>query len=414
MTKRLRIIVVAMLVMLAGAWVGAFAGSRLAWEFAPDLPSGAAAGRLKETAFPGLQVYGGGNAKIIEPYGDGEGIRYGSVGYWVKHTTATQDVAAYSAGVRQRLTAAGWTVHDYDVATPEALVDGGNAYDATFWATRPGLVLSFSDHFWTGRPAYDSTGAAAFDLWRQEPSWMPAAAWGGAIGGAAIVLLLTMWVYRRARPAARGPLTVGALVSVALMLPSTLTPGQETPMDGPWWGGFYYFGLGPAVLAAIICGAILLYALTREPAVRATVRFLARRPRVVGAVALVALLAAVLPWGLRMAGVPPCEPSGLPAEARDSTHVKIFVSNTSTPQERALIDAAIFRSRAGSLGELVWEPSSSGFRETYCGGGPVPDEAVATLPYYFDVDLSNTATFPALTDEVAGLAGVVAVRRTAD
>ncbi|GLY97228.1 hypothetical protein [Actinoplanes sp. NBRC 103695] len=416
MTKRIRIIVVAALVMVAGGWVGAFLAERTAWRYAPDLPSGAAAGRLTQTAFPGLRVYGGGNARIIERYGDGDGIRYGSAGYWVKHTAATQDVAAYSAGVRDRLTAAGWAVHDYRVTTPEPLDDGGNAYEATFWATRPGLVLAFSDHYWTGRPSYDSTGAAAFDLWRQPPSWMPAVAWGGAIGGALLALLLTMYVRRRAHPALRGLLAGGAVTAVVLLLPSTVAPGQETPLDSPWWGGFYYFGLLPAMLSAIIAGAMLLSAVAQEPFVRAGFRFLARRPRALAGVAVALLLAALAPWAVRQAGVMPCHPTGLPAEqpeATDSTHIKIFVSNTSTPQERALIDAAIFRSRAGSLGELVWEPGSAGFRDTYCGGGPVPASAVASLPYYFDVDLANPANYPALAEEVGGLAGVLAVRRAA-
>lgn len=422
MMRRKRIVVVAVLVMLAGAWVGAFAGTRAGWEFAPDLPSGAEAEELRFTAFPGLQVWGGGNAKIIELYGDGEGIRYGSVGYWVKHTDATKDVATYAAGARERLAGAGWTIHDFQVAAPEELVDGGAEYKASFWATRPGLVLNFSDHYWTERPAYDSSGAAAFDLWRAPPSWMVAFTVGGAIGGALLGLLLTLWVLRRTAriPGSRSALGRSAVVGVVLLLPTTLTPGQEQPRDSPWWGGFYYLGLVPAVLAATIFGAILLFAAAQYPAVRALPGLVRRRPGTVAAVALVALLAAVtpavLPAVLRQVDVghPPCRPAGLPAEspgAAAGTRVKIFVSNTSTPQERALIDAAIFRSRAGSLGELIWQPDSAGFRETYCGGGRVPAAAAASLPYYFEMDLSNTATFPALTEEVNGLAGVVAVQR---
>ncbi len=265
------VVVYAALVMLAGAYLGAFAGHRAGWEFAPDLPSGQRAERLAATLFPGLHVWGGGDAELFTPHDDGEGIRYGSAGYRVRHTAATRDVGAYSAGVRDRLAAAGWTVHDYAVHEPEDLIDGGAEYRASFRATSPGLVLAFSDHHWTQRPAYDSDGAAAFDLWRAPPPWLTAAGGG--------------------------------------------------------------------------------------------------------------------------------------------THVKIFVSNTSSPQERALIDAAIFRSRAGSLGELVRQPDSPGFRDTYCGGRRVPREAVAALPYYFDVELAGAATFPALVAEVQGLPGVVAIQR---
>ncbi|MFG1603241.1 hypothetical protein [Actinoplanes sp. NPDC049265] len=417
MTRRIRIIVVAVLIALAGAWVGAFAGSRLALEFTPDLPSGAAAEELRFTAFPGLRVYGGGNAPIIEPFGDGEGVKYGSVGYWVKHTEATRNVAAYSAGVRDRLAAAGWDIHDYRVVEPEPLVDAGAEYDARFWATRPGLVLSFSDHYWSGRQSYDSNGAAGFELWRQPPAGVTAATWGGAAAGALLVLILAVWVHRSAHPPARGLLKVGAVTCFVLLLPSTLRPGEETPMDSPWWGGFYDLGRGPAVLAAIVAGVMILYAVARRPAVHTLARGIVQHRRIAGATVLVALLAAVLPWALSgtAATAQPCHPTGPPPEspeARDGTHVKIFVSNTSTPQERALVDAAIFRSNAGSLGELIWQPDSEGFRQTYCGGGKVPAAAVATLPYYFDMDLANAATYPALTDELQGLAGVVAVRRS--
>jgi hypothetical protein len=416
------VIVLALLVMLAGAYVGAFAASRVGLEYAPGVPSGPEAEQLSATAFPGLQVWGGGEAEAIEAFGDGEGVRYGAVSYWVKHTDATQDVAAYTAGARDRLAAAGWQIRDFQAAAPEPLVDGGAAYEASFWATRAGLVLSFSDHYWTGRPAYDSTGAAAFELWRTPPPWLTSVAWGGAIAGALLGLLLTVWVSRRTARvrSAGGPLAAATVAALILLLPSLLAPGEEQPMDSPWWGGFYHLGRGPAILSAAITILILLYAAAQYPASRAALGFLAgqvrRRPKVAAAVLALALFAAVLPATMRQLGVgyPQCRPTGIPAEpaaAGTSKHVQIFVSNTATAEQRGLIDAAIFRSRAGSLGELVWRPDSAGFRDTYCAGGRVPASAVATLPYYFDMDLSNTATFPALLAEVNGLAGVLAVQR---
>ncbi len=72
------VVVYAVLVMLAGAYLGAFATHRIGWEFAPPLPSGQPAARLSATAFPGLQVWGGGDAELFVPQDDGEGIRYGS------------------------------------------------------------------------------------------------------------------------------------------------------------------------------------------------------------------------------------------------------------------------------------------------------------------------------------------------
>jgi hypothetical protein len=333
----------------------------------------------------------------------------------------TKDVATYAAGVRDRLAAAGWTIHDFEVAAPEPMVDGGAEYAATFWATRPGLVLNFSDHYWTERAAYDSPGAAVFDLWRAPPPWADTAMWGGAVAGALLALIVTVWVRRRAGRSA--PVLAGlAVVGVALLLPSTLAPGEEQPMDSPWWGGFYYLGMPPALLSAVITVGIVLFTVARYAPVRGAlgaVVAVARRWRMAAAaVVVVALVVAVLPATMRWAGAgyPPCSPAGVPAEppaeqARANTHVKIFIANTTTDQERALIDAAIFRSRAGSLGELIWQPDSAGFRDTYCGGGPVPASAVASLPYYFDMELANTTYFPALLEEVDGLAGVLAVHR---
>ena len=68
-------------------------------------------------------------------------------------------------------------------------------------------------------------------------------------------------------------------------------------------------------------------------------------------------------------------------------------------------------SSSASSASCFWRPDSAGFRETYCNGGPVPASAVAALPHYFDMDLANPAYYPALLEEVTGLAGVVAVQR---
>ena len=421
------VVVLAVLVMLAGAYLGAFAAHRIGWEFAPALPSGQQAARLSATAFPGLHVWGGGDAELFADQDDGEGIRYGSAGYWVKHTAETRDVGAYSAGARDRLAGAGWTIHDYRVSDPEELVDGGAEYRASFWATSPGLVLSFSDYYWTGRPAYDSDGAAAFDLWRAPPPWLTPLALLGAAVGALAGWLLTCWVSRRTEPIRdSGPsLAVATTVALVLLLPGmVLTSGNSRPPDNPWWSGFRYLGFVPAMLSAAIAAVLLVATAAQAPAVRRAASAIATRvrhhPRRAAGVLLVAVLAALAPGALREASAfqSPCHPTGVPAAPAAPTsagpaRVQIFVSNASSPQERALIDAAIFRSRAGSLGELVWRPDSAEFRDTYCGGRPVPADAVATLPYFFDVELHHTATFPALVAEVQGMPGVVAIQYAA-
>ncbi len=430
------VVVVALLVAVAGGYLGAVAGSLIGWQFAPPLPSGARADHLKATAFPGLHVWGGGDAELFQPHDDGEGIRYGSAPYWVKHTDATRDVATYSAGVRDRLSAAGWHIHDYAVAAPESLIDGGEERRASFWATHDGLVLHFQDYHWTQRPSYDSDGAAAFDLWRAEPPWVPGVTWAGALAGAVIAWFAAGWVSRRLEPVpGSGPLLViGTAFALLLLLLSTMRSVRDVPND-PWWSGFVFLGTLPVLMAGIIALCMLGFAAAQplppdQPPgpVRRTVRRLRspllrllalgrRRPRhtavTAGLVAVTALgMAVALRPGGPVAG--PCRPSGPPAAGAPSdTNVKIFVAPTSTADERNYISAAIFRSRAGSLGEFVWDPDSPEYRATYCDGARVPDEAVAGLPYFFDVELANAATYPALLEEVEGLPGVVAVQHAA-
>jgi hypothetical protein len=430
------VVVFALLVAVAGGYLGAFAAARIGWEFAPALPTGARADQLKATAFPGLHVWGGGDAELFVPQDDGEGIRYGSAGYWVKHTDATRDVAAYSAGARDRLAVAGWRVRDYAVADPESLIDGGEERRASFWATHDGLVLHFTDHYWTQRPSYDSDGAAAFDLWRAEPPWLPAVTWAGALAGAVIAWFAAGWVSRRLEPVpGSGPLLgAGATFALILLLPSTLRPGSDVPND-PWWSGFLYFGAGPALMSGVLAVCMLGSAVAQPlPAdqppgpLRGTLRRLRspllrllalgrRRPRRAAVLAGLAAVAAIGGTPALRPGGPaaaPCHPTGPPAASATSrTNVKIFVATTSTAEERNYISAAIFRSRAGSLGEFVWDPGSPEYRATYCGGARVPDEAVAGLPYFFDVELANAATYPALLEEVDGLPGVVAVQHAA-
>jgi hypothetical protein len=425
------VVVIALLVAIAGGYLGAFAASRIGWEYAPALPSGAQADQLKATVFPGLHVWGGGDAELFVPQDDGEGIRYGSAGYWVKHTDATRDVSTYSAGVRDRLTAAGWQVRDYAVADPETLVDGGEERNASFWATRDGLVLHFADYHWTQRPSYDSDGAAAFDLWRAAPPWLPGVTWAGALAGAVLAWFAAGWVSRRLEPVpGSGPsLATAATFALLLLLPSTLRPASDVPND-PWWSGFLHLGTAPALMAAVLALCMLGFAAAqplpadqrpgplrrslrrlRAPLLRllAVARRRPRRTAVAAVLAAVAVTGVVVRPGVSAAA--PCHPTGPPAaSATSDTNVKVFVATTSTAEQRNYISAAIFRSRAGSLGTFVWDPGSPQYRATYCGGARVPDEAVAGLPYFFDVELANAATYPALVEEVRGLPGVVAIQ----
>ena len=132
------IVVLALFVALAGGLLGAAGANRLGWHAVEPLPAGAEAAGIRDTVFPGLTVWGGGDAADIVSQSDGEGIEYGYAVSWVKHTSATRDVAAYTAGVRARLEAAGWTVTGVDPPLDETGVVGANAADRfeSFTATR--------------------------------------------------------------------------------------------------------------------------------------------------------------------------------------------------------------------------------------------------------------------------------------
>src|SRR6185503_2423947 len=103
-----------------------------------------------ETVFPGMTVWGGGDAALFVRTNDGEGIQYGYADYWVKHTPATREVDTFTLAVRDRLRAAGWQIRS-DVAPDLVPGEAGEVkaqkerYTRTFWATRDGLALQFSD-----------------------------------------------------------------------------------------------------------------------------------------------------------------------------------------------------------------------------------------------------------------------------
>jgi hypothetical protein len=107
--------------------------------------------------------------------------------------------------------------------------------------------------------------------------------------------------------------------------------------------------------------------------------------------------------------VPPAEPE--PADTRLSRVARVFVSPHATPDQRNLIQAAIFRVTASVGSNFTWDPGTSEFQGTYCGDAAFPMSAVPRLAYFFTVWFSSPGAYPALVAEVGAMPGVVAVQR---
>ncbi|WP_305787179.1 hypothetical protein [Symbioplanes lichenis] len=304
------------------------------------------------------------------------------------------------------------------------MVDRGETSGARFWAERDGLVLGFDNGLWSGMPAYDADGGITLSLRRAAPSWLGWFTWPGAVLGGILTWFLAAGVSRRLDAAgASGPFA-GLLTGVALLLQlpaMMLWPVPDVPGDAPFWAGYGSFGVGAAVLGLLPAGLLVAAALL--PALRRAFGWARRRPRLAGtgsAVVVLGVAAALLVPPLvssSSAALSQCRPAPGPppaapeSEVATSRLVRVYVDPASTADQRNLITAAIRRSWAGGPGELIWDPGSDEFREVYCGGGAVPAAAVPSLPYFFPVDLGVASDYPALMQEIDGMAGIVAVQR---
>jgi hypothetical protein len=314
------VVVFAVLVALAGTGLGAAVGARLGWQAARPLPSGAEAQRLTATVFPGMTVWGGGDAALFVRTNDGDSIQYGYADYWVKHTPATRDVRTFTEAVRDRLQASGWEIRS-DVVPDRVPGEGGDLkaqeqFTRTFWATRDGLALQFSAFYRPGRAATQSDGAALFHLSRTEPPWVVPAGVLGALLGALIGWVLTAWVSgrtERSRPAtlfAAAATGFALLLLLPILLVVCLAPiggGQRTPQgqpEQPFWALLLALGQGLTKTAGILGLAVLIVAAWPRRRPRADqprqepVRLAARRTPV-GYVAV--LTAVVLLWAAVLA-----------------------------------------------------------------------------------------------------------------
>ena len=414
------VVVLATLVALVAGLFGAGAAARVGWQWAPALPGGAAATAITDTVFPGLAVLGGGDAPIVVDTSDGEGVQFGYADYWVKHTPATRDVDAFTAGARDRLAAAGWRIHGEIVATASGPDEITPSRSAEFLATRGGLVLSFYATVWGNRAPWDSDGAASFTLSRSAPAWLWSFTVAGALLGALAGWLAVGWASRRAAPGTARAATAGlvAWCGFGLMLAAVTVTMMWSMLPGrPWTesvftGLFFLTRFPPWALAAVTLLPVAIVAVRRP----------ARSTRRLGAATLSVVAAGVAaavwlrPAPASPAGQAACHPSGPPAErpadeTRLSRTARVFIRQDTTPDQRNLIEAAIARVWATRAFSFHYDPSAGEYADAYCGGRPLPAGVGATLPYFWLVDVSSPGAVPALAAEVAGMPGVLAVRR---
>ena len=430
------IVVLALFVALAGGFLGAGATNGLGWRAVRPLPGGAEAAEINETVFPGLTVWGGGDvAADIVSQGDGEGIEYGYAVSWVKHTAATRDVAAYTAGVRARLEAAGWTVTSVNPPLDQTDVVGADPGDRSegFTATRGPLGLRFSDYYWPGRPQYDGDGNATYFLWQRPPSWLAGVTWLGFLPGAFLAWLLTAWASRRLQTSRTmsALATIAAVLAVLCVVPFTLLAltGGDQPADesaAVSWQGLAHVAAGAAVPFGVLAGLILLAAAVQRPHTRLGKwrRQIANRLAVgqrspSAAVALIAVASlltglgvfAVVTRQVLPGSCTPSVPAGIvdPPKARMSRQARVFINARATADQRNLAEAAIWRGQGGSP-SFAGDPRSAGFTSAFCGHGRVRAEAAEALPRYWTVELTSPGLFGGLAAEMIVMPGVVAVQ----
>lgn len=419
------IVVLAVLIALAAGFLGASAASRLGLEAVGSLPVGAMAAEINQTVFPGLTVWGGGDAEKIVPQGDGEGIEYGYAVSWVKSTPVTRDVPGYTAAAQARLKAAGWTITGVDPPLDETDMVSANPGDRAegFVAERGALALHFNDYLYPGAPWYDGDGNATYTIWHQQPWWLTGLAWLGGLLAAALAWLLTGWMSRRVHS---GPAVVlgvtgaiccliGVLPAALLALPSAGGGADDTV--SPYWQGLVYLGTGPALLAGIVAALMIaVMVVARPPALLARgFRHAVGRP---GRVLAGLLTVGVIVAGLSVSRVEapalgsctPAVPSGVvdPPSAHLSYRSRIFIDPATPAEERNLIEAAFGRAFGG--GYTFSGAPTPGFTDAYCSHSRVAAGVVATLPWYWSVDLASPGLFTGMADEVRSMPGVVAVQ----
>ncbi|WP_250007591.1 hypothetical protein [Actinoplanes sp. M2I2] len=419
------VVVIATLVTVLAGVFGAAAAASPGWALAPSLPQGVTSDELKREVFPGLTVWGGGDAARWVRTGDGEGWQYGFADHWVRHTAETRDVVAYATQVRDRLAANGWTIRGgVEFTGPEPDDVPPASRSATFWATRDGLTLHFDDTVVDKKASWDSEGSVTFALSRSAPAVLWLIALAGGLVAALLGWLMTGWVARRVegRRLLRAITVLSATIGLTLLLPLAAfvalyaTGGDDTP--GPA-DELFFLGLRgilhglwqPALVFA--CVMLLLAATPRRSersqpariaafglaaAALVAAGFADRAPRLADSASAAgrACVLATPAWKA-------------PSTDRLAYGARVFIRPETTAERRNLIEAAIFRVPGAWGSSFAYDPASLAYREAYCDGAPLPAGAGPELPYFWDVDLSSPGVLPGLAAEVGALPGVLAV-----
>lgn len=418
------IVVLATLVALLAGLFGAAAVAPLGWSLAAPLPEGAAAEQLKREVFPGLVAWGGGDAARWVPTGDGEGEQYGYADYWVWHTAQTRDVDAYTSMVRDRLVAQGWTL-EREVEPSRSGADDVTAWrSATFAASRGGLYLRFDDTLLDKQAPWSPEGTAGFTLTRTAPAALWALEIAGALVAALVAWLATGWVARQIEGhrfehavttlAVAGLTVLLPVISVVMLFAAGVS--DDDPAEQGWFIAQRYLLDDAGRPALLFLGAMVApAALMRQGPWRP------RRALALGAAAL-ALIAGG--FGDRLLDVShrleqrapatamPCVPA-VPAatgSARLNYRTGVFIRPDTPAEQRNFIEAAIARVPGTRAFSFHYDPTSQAYRDAYCHGAELPPGSGATLPYFWDIDLSSPGVYPGLEAEVGSMSGVVAVR----
>ena len=419
------IVVLATLVALPAGLFGAAAVAPWGWKLAAPLPEGAAAEQLKREVFPGLTVWGGGNAARWVPTGDGEGEQYGYADYWVWHTAQTRDVDAYTTMVRDRLVARGWAL-EREVESSRSDADDVTGWrSASFAASRDGLYLRFDDRLVDKQAAWSTEGTAGFTLTRTAPAALWLLEIAGALVAALAAWLATGWVARQVEGrrfehavtvlAVAGLMVLVPVVSVVMLFAAGFS--DDDPAEQGWFVAQRYLLDDAGRPALLFLGAMIAPAalLRREPWPRP------RRALALGAAAL-ALIAGG--FGGRLLDVahrldpqaPATAMTCVPAvptatdSARLSYRSGVFIRPETPAEQRNFIEAAIARIPGTRGFAFNYDPTSQAYRDAYCRGAELPPGSGAALPYFWDIDLSSPGVHSGLAAEVGSMPGVVAVR----
>jgi hypothetical protein len=269
------VVVLAVLVALVGGFATAALAARIGWEAARPLPTGAEWQRIQDLAKPDAASQDGfrDGPMIVTTGGETD---YGAVSYYIAHTAPGHDFQTFVNGAAQRLTAAGWRVHEIYPIGYQVIATGERVSDAyRLVAVRDGLVLRIEDSSFADDP--DNVGGLDVRVSRAQPAWVTVGSVVGWLLGAALGWLLTGWVSRRTQDSAvaAGGIVVLASIALLLLAPATvlgtlgffaeLADGVPSAA-GPSWRGLIaadelgFFSVPAAVVALV---AVIFAALVR-------------------------------------------------------------------------------------------------------------------------------------------------------